>query len=621
MLAALVLSLSACALEEARQPPYYETLEVSGSPYERGYQHGEHFKSKIQSFYTMLLTNSIFPYLNRERDDVASVMLRYQDDIIYGNGTFAHKMMLESAWNLALSIPEQYMEEMQGVADGAGMAFEDVLLMNTFFDTMMGFRSITFFIKLIQGPSMLAFEFLGELESDGIDNNGDGQIDEVGEGRLDPYEPMSIAGMVEVPTDTRIRFILDDDKDGVDPTSIRIQLDDTLYTADHASIEVKPYAREGKTVEVLFTPPEGLPEASVVSVLLQCVDLNTTVNSPPNHPRSMRDERVTFTTVGYGAQPFEVGNCGVEDGRTQPPSFGFAVRGSATPDGQLRLGHHFALLDSNITHKHSALFMHHPNEGESFAFLGYTGVIWGFSGMNGQGLTYIFNTSDTLNNSFAKGFNAGLIFARMLGDGVPIGLMGREMLNRTADVGSALAYLHDTPSTFGWNLILADSSGLMKAVELDGNIMDDPDDGVHVYSSNPNDLGSRDAWGNMYGSIGPDDLRMSSHFQKNTDEIDYQIVNFNIQPQRYWSSFYFRSLRAFYNLGNQIQERYGKLDRVEIIHLLRANELIDERDSMNASVYEPQALKMYIAAGQVPATDGPFREFDLGAALDREGEK
>jgi hypothetical protein len=31
------------------------------------------------------------------------------------------------------------------------------------------------------------------------------------------------------------------------------------------------------------------------------------------------------------------------------------------------------------------------------------------------------------------------------------------------------------------------------------------------------------------------------------NEIWYNIVNFKIRPQRYWSTFYFRSVRAFFN--------------------------------------------------------------------------
>jgi len=251
------------------EPKYYQVFEVSGTPYERGFKHGKHFSKKIQSLFSMLLTNSLFPYLNRDRYDVASVMVRYQNEELYGNDKFAKQMMLESAWHLSEYIPEKYIEEMQGIADGSGMSFEEILMMNTFFDTMMGFRSLTFYIKLMQGPSLLSVEIDGNLVSDGFDNNGDGEADEANEGMMDPYSPRSYASFVEIPTDAKFKFIIDDILDGVDPDSIRIQLDDVLYEAPHPSISTEPYDRDGKTLEVTFAPPEGLPPSSSVSLILQ----------------------------------------------------------------------------------------------------------------------------------------------------------------------------------------------------------------------------------------------------------------------------------------------------------------------------------------------------------------
>jgi len=598
----------------AEQPDYYEVMELYGTPYERGLQHGQKYANKIRSLFTMLLTSSIYPYLNREHLDVASVMLRYQEQE-YMDGRFCSKMMTESAWALAEYIPDEYLQEMQGIADGAEMPFEEILILNTFFDTLMGFRSITFFIKLVQGPWLLTTEFLGGLNTDGQDNDGDGDIDEPDEGLADPYEPLWYASMVEVPTDTRIRFILDDDKEGVNPESIRIQLNETIYTADHPSIQTAPYARDGKTIEVIFTPPDGLPAASVVSIVLQCTDLLEIVRVPPHHPRSMRDERITFTTVGYGQKTWEVANRGYDDGRTQPPSLGFAVRGSATKTGDPMLGHNFAMLDSDTTHKHATLFMHHPDQGKAFAVVGYTGIVWGFSGMNEDGFTFLYNSSDTLNNSFTKGFNEGLIFARLLPSGLPVGMMGRELLAKSTTVNDGVTYLEETLPTFGWNFLLADAQGGITAVELDANILGRDEGWAFSYTPDTEDPENVDQWGQPYGSVGPDDLFMASHYQKNINEIDYEIAIFPVSPQRFWSSFYFRSVRAFYNLALQIKKHYGELDLGDMIAILSRNDLEDQRDSMNSVVYEPAKLKMHVAAGQVPPSDGDYEEFDLGQAI------
>ncbi|MDP8223378.1 MAG: carcinine hydrolase/isopenicillin-N N-acyltransferase family protein [Candidatus Lernaella stagnicola] len=601
-------------LYESSQPPYYETYTVTGTSYERGFQHGEHFASKIRSMYTRLLSTSIFPYLNRERADVASVMLRYQDEEIYGDGKFSYQMMLESGWDLLEYIPDEYIEEMQGIADGANLPFEQILVMNTFFDTLMGFRSITFFIKLQQSPSLLSVEVVG-TDSDGCDNDGDGEIDETHEGLMDPYEPHSFAAMVEIPTDAVFRFVIDDDRPGVDAESVRVQYGETVYTTDDSNIEVVPYARDGKTVMATFTPPGDMEPGTAISLMLQATDLQKFVRTPPHHPRSMRDERLTFTTAGYGKMPWQVPNQGVDDGRSQPPALGFAVRGSATKNDEMILAHNFAMLDSDIAHKHPVLIMHVPDNGRAFVAAGYPGIVWGFSGMNEDGLSYLYNSSDTLSNSFTASFNEGLIFGRLKPAGVPIGIMGREMLRTSENVEDAVDYLSDKMPTFGWNFLLADAQGQFSVVETEGNITDKPEGGVFAYGADPNDPANLDQYGQMLASVGPDDLFTTSHFQKNLDEIGYSVINFTIQSQRYWSSFYLRSVRAFWNLADALDENYGDIDAERAKQLLALRFLEDQRDGMFSVVMEPDSLRVHVAAGRVPCTTAGFKEFNFGEEL------
>jgi len=615
----LLVGFMACDYcRKAEEPAYFQVVELYGSPYERGFQHGRRLSSEIRSLYTMLLANSIYPYLNREQEDIASVLLRYKGEE-YANGMFSFMFMLESAHKLLETMPREHIEEMQGIADGSGVSLDTVLIMNTFFDSLLGFRALTFYIKLMQGPVIQRLEFVGGLAYDGKDNDGDGEVDERGEGIETPYEPKPHATMVEVPTDVKFRFIIDDVEDGVDPDSLRFQVGENLYTAGHPSIEWRPYAREGKTIEVIFTPPNGLPEASGIPLLFQCYDFNEYVNSPPLHPRPMRDERIFFTTVGYGKEPHEVENAGVNDGRTQPPSIGFAVQGDATADGGLFVGHNFGMLDSDITHKHATMFVHHPTNAKPFAVVGYSGIIWGFSGINAEGVTFLFNPSDTLNNSFTDQFNEGLIFAKLLPDGVPIGMMGRKILETCGNVGAGLAYLERTMPTFGWNLLLADASGDMAVVELDSDIMGDEDGGFFYYRADPADPGNLDSFGLPLASVGRDDIRVGSHFQKNLDEVNYDLVTFNIRPQRYWSTFYYRSLKAFFFLGELIDRHYGEIDLPLMKAILSRPEMEDQRDGMNSAIYRPQCMTMYVAAGQVPPTSGGFQGFDLGALFGEGG--
>lgn len=638
----LLLLLLAPGCGPARQPDYTDVVVLRGSPYQRGFQHGQLLESKIRSLYYKLLDTTLMPYLNREQDDVKSFLVEYQDPL-YDDGQFSYQMMLQSGESLFRILQQEapeYVEEMRGIADGSGMSFARILVLNTFVDTMLAFRSVTFFIRQLQSPRMLEMEFMGDF-ADGLDNNGDGRIDEPDDGFVKSrtqqgwstdYTPRPHAAMVEVPTDASIRFVLWDppglggftgspdeepkegDLQGMDPDSIRIQLDDVLYLAtEDDCIQSSPWGEEGKGLEVIFTPPEGLPPGRVVTLYVQAHNISEIDNPPPVHPRVMRDERVVFTTRGAGFAPHEVDNAGVWDGRSMPPSIGFGVRGGATPDGRVRLAHHFALVDSDTTHKHTALFVHIPDEGRPHAVVGWAGVLWGFSGMNDAGLTYMVNPSDTLDNPLAGQVKQRAMYAKLLLTGIPVGIEGRRLLTRAETVDTARAMLEAEEHTFGWNLLLGDARGGLVAAELDANILGEDEGGCITFQPDPDDPGNLDEHGRLYGSVGGDDLRIGTHFQKNVPDIDTRILVFDVQPQFYWSSFYYRSLRAHAILGDQIARRYGSLDLEAMVDTLRTPGLVDTRDSMNAVVYEPETGVLHHAMGQVPATDGPFRAFDLAS--------
>src|SRR6185503_17903670 len=135
--------------------------------------------------------------------------------------------------------------------------------------------------------------------------------------------------------------------EGVDPDSIRIQVDTEVLDATDPQITSRTVTTEAgdAALEVTFTPAGGFPDASVVSLLFSAGDLSFIDDPPPGHARLMRDERIVFTTEGTGEPPDAVDNRGELDGRTQPPSIGLAVRGSATAGGDPLMAHPYALLD------------------------------------------------------------------------------------------------------------------------------------------------------------------------------------------------------------------------------------------------------------------------------------
>ena len=632
--ARLATTILACALARtlactpATQPPAFEVMHLYGTPYERGFQHGQRFASKIRSLYTRLLTTSLLPYLNRERPDIASVLAEYQKPR-YDGGRFSYEFLLDSGRRLEGFLPPEYREEMRGIADGAGLPYDEILLLNTFMDSLFNMRSITFFIRELQAPTVVRVAFEG-AEQDGSDNDADGWTDEPEEGVLDPYEPSPWASLVEVPPHAAVRLYLRDQPpltdptdpnrpaaEGVDPDSIRLQWGlEALEARSDPRVSLREVTGPaGPELEVTFRPTGGFPAASVVSLLVQAGDRSWVTEPPPPHARIMRDERITFTTRGYGLAPWEVPNRGEPDGRTQPPSLALAVRSRATPDGAVRLAHHFAMLDSNVSHQHTVLFVHHPPGAPVFAVVGWTGVVWGFSGMNEAGVAYAVNLSDTLNNGMVQEilrhvFDLGE--ARLEASGMPVGVVGREILARASSVDEAAQAIAEHPPSYGWNYLLVDASRRIQAVEVHCDILEDPSGGFYTFTPDAADPRALDAHGRRWASVGADDLRLASHAIRRTEDISLNFFGlFEIRPQRFWTSFYFRSLRAFHRLGEEVAARYGTLDTQALEEVLRTPDLVDTRDSMNAVVFEPESLRLHVAAGQVPATDGPFRTFDL----------
>jgi hypothetical protein len=617
--AAAALLATACGASQP--PPSFQVVHLSGTPHERGLTHGRALRSRIRSFYTRLLTTSLLPYLNREQPDLSAFLPVYTQPR-YRDGAFSRQLLLESGRELAKTLPQPYLDEMRGIAEGAGMEFDEILILNTFFDSLIALRGVVAFLRQAQSPRLASVEFTGAA-TDGRDNDGDGTTDEDGEGRLDPFAPDPTASLVEVPPDARVVLVLTDG-DGIDPATLRVQLGDDLYTADAAALAVRPLAGEPPSLEVTLTPPAPLPAAAVLALSIDAGDTTLVEEPPPAHARFMRRERITFTTAGHGRARHEVPNEGPPDRTQQPTSIGFAVRGAASASGEPILAHHFALLDSGVLHDHAALFVHEPGDDGALAhvFPSWAGVVWGFSGMNEAGVAYLSNHSDTLSNPLVGRIldeiaRVGHPFAaQLLQRGVPLGVMGREMLARARRVAEARDYLRDTPRTFGWNMMLADETGDLAAVELDSDLLaDDVSTGFTAYG--PADV---DAHGLPWASVGADDLRVAAHYRAQDEDFAHTVslgdgaLTFELQPQRFWSAYYYRSVRAFSRLGARLAETTAGergLDVEGVVGVLRTPDLVDTRDSMSAAVYEPRARRARFAMGTVPATDGEFVPFDL----------
>jgi hypothetical protein len=252
-----VVLAALCGCAPLEKPATREVVHLFGSPYDRGLQHGEKLKSKVHSFFTTLLTNSLFPYLGREQPDISSFLPEYQAER-YQNGHFAFELLLDSAKNIEKSLPRATRDELRGVADGSGLSYDEVLVLNTFVDTVLAVRGIALAIRLGRAPQLERIEALG-AEADGVDNDADGQTDEMDEAVIAPWIPELRASWVELPTNVKFKLTLRD-PDGISASTLRISLGGTLYTEGSPGLSLSQPAAD--VLEATLTPPEGLPAAS-----------------------------------------------------------------------------------------------------------------------------------------------------------------------------------------------------------------------------------------------------------------------------------------------------------------------------------------------------------------------
>jgi hypothetical protein len=536
-------------------------VHLYGSPYARGLQHGAQLSSKIHSFYTTLLTASLFPYLGREQSDLETLLPIYRDPR-YANGAFAYQLMLDSARNVEHSLSDDVRNELRGISDGSGMSYDDVLVLNTFVDTLLAVRAIALAIRLSRAPQLTQLGVEGAAPQ--------------------PYQAVPWASLTEVPASPVFHVTLAD-PDGIDRASVRAELDGTLLGDDAVSFT----DLDAGVLDVRIAAGDlGPPGAH--TLVMSASDTVRTDIPPPTHENVMRDEEILFTTQGTGLDAHDVLRPRLDDGRTRPPPVAFALR--STP----LLAQHFALLDANTAHEHTVVLVQHPDDGTpAFATVGWAGVIYGFSGLSSAGLGAVCNPSDTLNNSVVANVLAhvdDLSKARLVASGTPIGFALRKVLSTATDAASAVATVEALSHVYGWSCVFADAAGGVSHVEVDSGAFSAP--AVHA-----DETATQDA------------LIASSAYRLLLDDAPtLSVAGERVVPQRDWSGFFFRSQRVAAAVQRSLKPSMS-VEEVEM--LLGDDQLVDRSDSMNAVVIEPAAHRLSAAMGQVPATAGPFEAVEV----------
>lgn len=578
---------------------------LTGTAYDRGLQHGTQLRSKIRSFYTTLMANSLFPFLSREQPDIATLLKEYEAER-YQNGGFARELLLESAKNLERDIGRNGRDEMRGIADGSGLTYDEVLILNTFVDTTLAVRGIGLAIRQGRAPVVESVEFLG-VGADGRDNSGEGAVDEADEGVIKPYVPPFFAAAVEVAVDTKLRVVFAD-PDGVDPQTVRVRVNEGLFTFGDPALEVVEL--DATRVQATWTPPSPLPAASVVTFVLSAGDKR--IIEVPGPPRASfrRDEELVVTTQGAGLAPRDLSRPALTDNRTRPPPFVVGARGARAADGPL-LAHSFALLDANTAHKHTVLLVHRPDTGPAYATVGWAGIVYGISGLNERGVGVACNPSDTLDNSVVGSVLdqvADLPRAKLLASGLPVGFLVKRVLERASTAAEGVGALTDIAPVYGWNCTVADDQGGLEVVELDSDVFKQGQRGVYRYTPTDRDPSMR-----RYSSVTDDDVIVGSSYTRNVeDSITLTLAGQRVVPQRFWSGFFFRSRRVIDDVTRRVAARTEPIDVAWLESVLVTPEVVDRSDSMNAVVLDLRRRTVHAAMGTVPATDSPFVATELG---------
>lgn len=600
----LAPALPACHSPEP-EPVTREVIHLHGDGYQRGLQHGQRLRHRIRAFYTRLLTVALFPNLGREQPPIAEFLQRYQGPT-YQNGNFSYQVLLEMAETVEAELPADVREEIRGIADGCGLTYDQVLVLNTFADTTLAVRAIAATLKLSRGPRLQSIQFLGQLDAAGAQT------------KPIAYLPLPHALTSAVPTGATLRLVLHD-PEGVDETTVRVVMGDRVFEPGSAGFATAELG-EGR-LQVTLTPPTPLPAAQAVSLVVVAGDRTVAADPPPAHARFGRDEGLTFTTVGDERPPTAVANVAPDDGRSRPPPVALAVRGAASADGELRLAQHFALIDAGASSDATVVLVHHPPQGPTWATVGWAGIAWGLAGVADSGLSWGCNFADTLDNAVVKDLLpqvGDLPAAKLTARGWPIGFAMRHALAQATTVSGAIAALRPLQHLNGWSCVLGDAAGDMAVVELDANarlLHAKTGDGVHVVP----EVGV----GPGPASASADDARLSVHYVANVQDVDPAIaavatalleptgLPVRIDQQALVSTYWLKSLRTFGQLGERLAQGRGAWDVPKLQTLLAEPRFVDRSDSMFAVVIEPKARRLHHAMGALPATAADWQSLTL----------
>lgn len=637
---AFALSLSAGCNTQSRQRPEDQVRinHFSGTHYELGYQHGQILKNDIKTIYTKFLTNSVFPYLRREHPGIKEVFPYYTQDRFEEN--FGYWILREAAEGIEASVPDPYKAafsaEIDGLSDGSGMDRGDILILNTFVDSLLSVLNIAALLSRINGPRIQEVVISSDADNngtedlleDGIDNDGDGRIDENGtftqENVISHYVAEDHAIMAEIPPASSFIFTLWD-TNGVDMETTRVFVNGELIVRGDARWEddwdPEAPGEENPTVQLtIHAPAGGYPAGSALSVSIIAADMEWVEEPPPTQENVAREERMTFTVQGYGeankvATLEDIPNKTIPPTTTVSKSVNLAVFGDKTEDGKMIVGRDFVLLNVNIAQDHARVLVYHPIDemtGEplhSVATVSWSGLGVALTAMNDAGLTLCLSRSETLDDSVVQ----NILQMKLITSGFPIGFLVRHILEHYDTVDEATAFMEEAfrngvEPVNGWTILMADPEKAVVAEISNFVTPFSPNRGRGFFTHYTVADG--------LSSVTPYDIRCSDHYMAHRNDLPHSIFPiltafFPLFHQKNWSPAYFDSVDTFHYMADLLEKpEYETFTPERMIDYLREESVLHPKDSMHSAVFVPEDRTIHAAMGMRPAPDGRFFRFD-----------
>lgn len=582
----LAAALAACGPVAQDDLPV-PVVRLHGSPREMGEQHGRRLAADIRTLYVRFLDAQVLPYLNRQQKTIDDTFLGlggYGKKPEYQDGKFAYRFLLDSAETLAADQPDDYWQELEGIAAGAGLPPAKIQVLNTFGDTLLGMLALSFYTDRQKAPVLASVAFEA-ARADGRDNDGDGEVDELDEDVLVAPAPLTGASLRDVAAGNITVTLADADGVQIAPLLLRVNGVDVPP-------EARAFARAGTTVTIRFDASPFWHDGWN-TLAVQASDESRAEEPPPVHPYTMRQARLL---VGAPGAKGPAVNAGYDD----PPGSSTSLA-LASPDGGLVV-RNFVLLDADTAHDHAAVFVFDPSptpenpKPRRYAVVGWAGASWALTGMNDAGQAVSVNIVETLDNGVARGIDEGL-FPKARG--ITFGAVGRYVLARDLSPDAFREAMRSLRGASGMVVQLADAKrGVVTTCELRAGLAGKAP--AACYGTSATDpalpVGSRytasfsayqalydDAGGNLLDGISPIPL----------------------SAQRFWSTEWLESYSTYGRLLRVVGAGDPGDDVREWIRVLRTPGIASRRNSMHSAVILP-GRELWVGAGKLPSTESPF---------------